>query len=303
MLSKINYKGETWKVELSDAYNTADEAGTSTQRVMKLVNKDGSELFIRAKKVANLHESMVYDDISSKNLALREFVPQYIGTLDASFESLIDPSKTDQTSDEVYWLLLEDVVLNLPNQSECPSQLEVCDFKFAAEPLCRNVDEREAHNYSNQHSVVYKFFQKIFFSLSHCPFVYQKSCKTSDFLEKILSFFIRLMTICETKDVMKDHFSKLEADQLQNLLSRIEKLVDAIENSGYAFCDSSLLFVPSVDGNGNISLNIHMIDLAHGFTEKEKIDGYQENVEELIKSIRYLQNKVEKAIKKKTSST
>lgn len=87
---------------------------------------------------------------------------------------------------------------------------------------------------------------------------------------------------------MNDQFSSLERDELQKLLNRIDALTEAIEKSGYAFCDSSLLFVPSKNEEGDMTLNIHLIDLAHGFKENQGIDGHKENVEEIIKAVKYL---------------
>lgn len=300
MLANISYKGFVWNGELRKV-DTSRESGTSVQQVIKLVNNEGSELFVRAKRLENLHEAMVYEDINSKNLPIRNFVPGYVGTFDASFRQILDLEAAEGQDEEVFWLLLEDVVLNLPDQSVKGDKrdLKVCDFKFAAEPLCENVEEKITHRHINLHSDAYKFFQKLFFSFSKCPFAYQKCCKVSDFFKRIINFFIRLISIYETKRTMKRHLKALELKGLQNLLTKIDRLIEAFEKSGYAFCDSSLLFVPKSNKDGTTTLNIHLIDLAHGFREDEEIEGHKENVQELISAVKYLREKAEKALMQK----
>ena len=188
-------------------------------------------------------------------------------------------------------------MLNLPNQDQPSHELEVNDFKFASEPLCSNNAERVTHNYTTTHSDAYRFFQKIFFfSFSSCPFAYQKNCKASNLLERLISFLIRLISICKTKNVMINQLEALETDELQIFLNKINKLKNAVKDSGYGSCDSSLLFVPYTKDDGTVSINIHFIDLAHGFKNNEEIEGHEENIEELVNSVEYLCNQVEKII-------
>jgi len=311
MANKITYQGVDWSFNgMQGDIETTEEAGTSTQRIIELKSNNGGTLFVRAKRIDNLHEAIVYQDLSARQLPIREFVPNYVGVFDSSFnpialsergqaeviEEVVEEECEEQRS---YWMLLEDVALNLPDSQKIDAYADrrICDFKFAGPALHGNPNEKKAHGHTNLHSDTYKLFKRAIFGISDCPFVYQQSCKPGNIFQMMIQFFIRLISILETKETIKDHFSSIDdLNDLKKVIGQLEKLAQALEESDYAFCDSSLLFVPTIGEDGKRSVDVHLIDLAHGYHGKENIDGFKESKEEQLEAIRYLIAKAKRVL-------
>jgi hypothetical protein len=254
----------------------------------------------RVKEIASLNEAIVYYQISKnpKELesGLYKFMPQYIAVLDSNGNE-IDLEKALQECDgsieklcqkEEYkkaYVIIRDLVDDIETADSQKKVIaeEIKDMKMVLPSLQGPKMERRLHGYPIS-SKIYRLIRKHYFNLSGCSFAFQQSTK-SRWYTFVLNNIKRMFTVKKTKTIIRGEFSKLPADQLEEVKKGVKGLQEALKKSDYVMIDASLLFLP-VEKNGRKELEIRLIDMSHGLSKKELEDKKQY----LNKSIRATPN-------------
>jgi hypothetical protein len=252
-------------------------SGLSDQFMVEMKDEEGHLHKIRGKRIENLNEAIVFHRLQKSKDPLSQFVPPFVGVIDADGSEInladllqqhtIEELCLDNRYQNCYILMAD-----LAAGTSIAKDAKIRDFKFARPALQGQEIEESLHGRSPI-NFIRKIIRRLYFSLSGCSFAFQKSTKVTNWYEIVISSFKRAWHIRKTQEKLMNQFNRLEASQLCAVLERLTDMQSAVKRSQYVMTDASLLFIPTAvrgqDGSTVNKLNLHIIDLAHGLAEDE----------------------------------
>lgn len=288
----ISIGKEKWQTkEVTGPPKNVKEAGKPQIKV--ILEKGGITIACRVKLIKTMNEAIVYHKIMQSSDPLSQHLPRFLGVLDADGKQ-IDLTKELENIGEAgvmekykpAYIIIGDLVGNLGEKSQLDG--EVNDFKFAKTTLIGNEGEKEAHGQS-KHGAIYNWIKKGFFGLSDCSFAFQKATKTPGWYMWLINSLKRLQSVKNTEKILKNQFTNMSFEELKANIQSLKHLKEAVSQSNFTFADSSLLFIPikttREDGTTFRQVDIRLIDLSHGISRDEEIEGFREMKRDMAASI------------------
>ena len=256
-----NINGVDLTLRTVEAISAERVAGGHEQVKATLISPDGKLHHVRI-KAATANEAAIHHKIFDNQDPIQKYVPKMYGAYDREGNKISTTNLRDRSfSIEKPYIILEDVASK--------SGSEVSDFKFAKhEVLLRNPLEAEKHNHTKHSALasrlvflIFKIFTRFAFGLS------------SPSRNGLFTGVVKIINFIKTKSVLKRHLLQLNQEELTKTINHLKGMKEALEQSRFAFTDSSLLFVLNKGENGPY-LDIHLIDVNHGIHAQEGIANF-----------------------------
>lgn len=293
-------EGRKWTANLTKIPSSLKESGATEQSKITLTNESGATKLARVKQIDTLNEAITYYNITqNKENPLSSFMPQFITVLDKGGNLINLSEELEKCDGSIEKLCKKEefqpafiVMRDLVNEIDAKGEKTVLgnkikDFKMVMPSLQGTNMENKLHGYKSE-GFIFRIIRRLFFSLSGCSFAFQKSTKSS-WYSVVINNIKRMITVGKTKKALQKEFEKLPKEQLESMKNHLINLRSSMLNSGYAFSDASLLFLPSKQLENGIQVNaldIRLIDMSHALAKSEileKIDlsnKYLEKYEE-----------------------